>query len=85
MEEMGTPTVGLINKGFMSDARSAASSRGWPGIRFVSETVPSECNVMEEIEAALDEAMGAILSGLSRPLTPDEESPKPRGNRIFPE
>ena len=81
MEEMGTPTVGLINKGFMSDARSAASSRGWPGIRFVSETVPSECNVMEEIEAALDEAMGAILSGLSRPLTPDEESPKPRGNR----
>ena len=36
---------------------------------------------MEEIEAALDEAMDAILSGLSRPLTPDEESPKPRENR----
>ena len=33
MEEMGTPTVGLINKGFMSDARSAASSRGRPGYK----------------------------------------------------
>jgi hypothetical protein len=78
MEEMGKPTVSLINKGFMSDAQSAASSRGWPSLRFAAETVPSECSVTERIDASLEEAMDAIIAGLSKPLTQDEASPRSR-------
>ena len=76
MEEMGTPTVSLVNRGFMNDARSAASSRGWPSLRFVAETVPSECSVIEQIEESLEAVMDDIVAGLSRPLTPEEASPK---------
>jgi hypothetical protein len=78
MEEMGRPTVSLVNKGFINDAQSAASSRGWPFLRFVVDTVPSECSVTEEIDASLEKVMDDIVAGLSRPLTPDEASPKPR-------
>ncbi len=78
MEEMGTPTVSLVNKGFMNDAQSAASSRGWPSLRFVAETVPSECSVTEQIEGPLEAVMDDIVAGLSRPLTPEEASPKAR-------
>lgn len=78
VEEMGKPTVSLVNKGFMSDAQSAASSRGWPSLRFVGETVPSECSVMERIDASLGEAMDAIIGGLSKPLTREEEAPRSR-------
>jgi hypothetical protein len=81
MEEMGKPTVSLINKGFMNDAQSAASSKGWPGLRFVSERVPSECSVTEQIDAALDDAMDAIVAGLCEPLSAQEASPKPRDGR----
>ncbi len=81
MEEMGKPTVSLVNKGFVSDAQSAASSRGWPGLRIVAEVVPSECSVTERIDAALDAVMGAIVRGLSKPLTVEEASPKPRDGK----
>ena len=76
MEEMGTPTVSLVNKGFMNDARSAASSKGWPSLRFVAETVPSECSVAEQIEDSVEAVMDDIVAGLSRPLSPEEASPK---------
>ncbi len=78
MEEMGKPTVSLVNRGFMNDAQSAASSRGWPSLRLVSETVPSECSVMEEIDAALEAVMDEIVAGLTRPLTAEEAAPKAR-------
>lgn len=76
MEEMGKPTVSLVNKGFLSDARSAASSKGWPSLRLVAETVPSECSVMDQIDAALEDAMEAIAGGLCTPLARDEAAPR---------
>jgi len=83
MEEMGKPTVSLVNKGFMNDAQSAASSKGWPSLRFVAEDVPSECSVMERIDASLEKAMDEIVAGLLRPLKPEEASPKSReGKRL---
>ena len=84
MEEMGTPTVSLVNTGFMNDARSAASSRGWPSLRFVAEGVPSECSVAGQIEGAIDAVMDDIVAGLIRPLTPEEAAPKPKQSGGLP-
>jgi hypothetical protein len=81
MEAMGTPTVSLINRGFLNDAQSAASSRGWPSLRFVAETVPSECSVTDEIDAALEAVMDEIVAGLTKPLTSEESAPKPHESK----
>lgn len=76
MEEAGKPVLVLCNDGFANDAESAASSRGWPGIRIFQETVPCECSVMEQAEAEIDAAIHDIIKALTRPLTPDEKSPR---------
>jgi hypothetical protein len=78
IEERGKPTVSLINKGFLNDAQSAGSSRGWPVLRFVPETVPSECSVMEEIDASIENSMNDIVAALTHPLTAEETNPKPK-------
>lgn len=76
MEETGKPVLVLCNEGFANDARSAASSRGWPGIRILQEPVPCECSVMEQAETGIDAAMNDIVTALTSPLTPEEKSPK---------
>jgi hypothetical protein len=76
IEDFGKPVVLLANKGFVTDARSAASSRGMPGIRVIGTSVPCETNVASEIEAGLAEAMEDIIGGLTRPLSAAEKSPK---------
>jgi len=76
IEEMNTPAVALCNKDFLTDARSAASSKGMPGLRVVSETVPCECNVMEQIEAGVSASMDDIVAALTKPLTEEEKFPK---------
>lgn len=78
IEEINKPAVALINEGFVNDARSAASSRGWPGLRVVPESVPPECSDMDEIEAGVSAAMDDIIAELTKPLTAEERSPKPR-------
>jgi hypothetical protein len=78
MEDRKKPTVTLVNKGFYNDALSAASSKGMPGLRVVSENVPSEASVLEDIEAGLSGAMDSIVTALTKPLTPEEESPQPK-------
>jgi hypothetical protein len=78
MEAMITPAVALCNAGFENDARSAARSRGWPGLRIVPETVPSECDDKEQIEAGINAVMDDIVAALTRPLTAEEQSPKPQ-------
>jgi hypothetical protein len=78
IEEMGKPTVSLVNRGFINDAQSAASSRGWPSLRIIPETVPSECSVMEQIDASVEKIMDDIVAGLTLPLTAEEASPKPK-------
>ena len=76
IEEHEKPTVTLAYKYFNNDAMSAASSRGLPGIRVVPESIVSECSVIEEIEGGVSAVMEDIITGLTRPLTDEEKSPK---------
>jgi hypothetical protein len=47
-----------------------------PGIRIVGESVACESTVMSEIEEGVAAAMKDVIEGLTRPLTPEEKSPK---------
>jgi hypothetical protein len=78
VEEQRRPAALLIYKYFLDDARSAASSRGLPGVRMVPEAIVSECSVPEEIEAGTDAVMDDIIHALTQPLTQLEKSPTPR-------
>jgi len=68
----------LANEGFVMDARSAASSRGMPGIRTIGTSIPCETNEKFEIETGVAAAMEEIVASLTRPLTAKEKSPRPR-------
>ncbi len=46
-----------------------------PGLRMVPEFIPSECSVMEQIEVGVDDVLGQIIDGLTKPLTEEEKSP----------
>ncbi len=78
IELMGKPTVSLINEGFANDARSSASNKGMPGIRFIPETVPCETVVPEFIETGTVAVIDDIVAALTKPLTAEESSPKPK-------
>jgi hypothetical protein len=78
VESKGKPTVTIIFQYFANDAGSGASSHGMPQIRMVPETIVSECNIMEEIEPAIEKVIDNVISGLTRPLTAEEASPKPK-------
>jgi hypothetical protein len=66
----------LANNGFTSDAHSAASSKGMPGIRIIGESVACESTVISEIEEGVEAAMKDVVDGLTRPLSAEEKSPK---------
>jgi hypothetical protein len=66
----------LANNGFVTDAQSAASSKGMPGIRIVGESVACESTVKSEIEEGIAAAMKDVVEALTSPLTPEEKSPK---------
>jgi hypothetical protein len=76
-EAQGRPAVQLIYKYFVDDAKSAASSKGLPGVRLVPESIVSECSVPAEIEAGVDSVFEEIIKALTRPLTAEEKSPTP--------
>ncbi len=76
-EEQHKPTVLLANLNFVTDSVSARSSKGWPGLRVVSESVPPECTVPDQIRSGILPVMDEIIAGLTRPLSPEELSPKP--------
>jgi hypothetical protein len=75
IEDFGKPVVLLANKGFVTDARSAASSRGMPGIRILGTTVPCETNEKSEIESGVATVMAEIVAALTGSLTAAEKSP----------
>jgi hypothetical protein len=77
-EERNVPTVTLVNTGFASDAQSAASGKGMSALRTVATTVPCESSVMDDIESGVNGAMEAIIAALTRPLSAEEKSPKPK-------
>lgn len=47
-----------------------------PTLRIVSETVPCECNIKEEADAGVHQAMADIVAALTAPLTPEEVAPR---------
>jgi len=67
----------LANYGFVTDSYSAASGKGMPGIRSISEKVPCESTVAADIEAGVTEVIDEIIETLTRPLTDQEKSPPP--------
>jgi hypothetical protein len=78
IESKNKPTVTFVFEHFLNDALSAASSKGMPVIRVVPETIVSESTVLEDIEAAITAVADDMIGALTRPLTDEERSPKPR-------
>jgi hypothetical protein len=78
IESKSRPTATFVFEHFLNDALSAASSKGMPVIRVVPETIVSESTVVEDIEAAVSAAAGDMIDALTKPLTKEEKSPKPR-------
>jgi hypothetical protein len=66
----------LANPGFVTDAHSASSSKGVPGIRILPLNVPCESTVPADIESGTAAAMPGIFESLTKPLTAEEISPK---------
>ena len=85
IEDRGKPTVTLCNSGFVIDARSAASSKGMPVLRLISENVAPARAVMADVEAEVAATMmDYVIASLTRPLTDEEISPKPKPVEKFP-
>jgi hypothetical protein len=76
MEKRNKPAVAIIENGFIDDARSSASVKGMPGIRIVAESIPGHTTVMELIETGVNAVLDDIIAALTKPLTPEEKSPK---------
>ena len=68
----------LAHPGFVPDARSAASSRGVPGIRILPLNVANESTEASDFEAGAITVTPAIIEALTKPLTAEEKSPQPR-------
>lgn len=77
VEEVGVPTVGLIDEGFELDWQSNAVERGWP-LRYNKTAVRSEVRDHDLIaERMTPEALDGIESELTRPLTETEKGHPP--------
>jgi hypothetical protein len=77
-EELGKPTAVIVNKGFVSDAKTAASGKGMPSVRVIASPVLANCTVEEDIEAGINTIINDIIDGLTRPLTTEERFPQPK-------
>jgi len=69
---MNKPTVMLTNDGFFTDGSQAASTKGYPGLRLIPESVPCECSIMEDAEEGISLVIDQIIDALTKPLTDDE-------------
>jgi hypothetical protein len=77
-EEAGKPSVVIVNKGFVADAKTAASSKGMPGVRIVSSPVLANCTIEADIDAGITSVMKDVAAGLTKPLTAEEKAPTPK-------
>jgi hypothetical protein len=78
IEGKGKPTATYVFEHFANDAMSAASSKGMPVVRIVPETIVSESTVVATIDAAIRAVFDNVITALTKPLTPEEKSPKSR-------
>ncbi len=62
----------------MTDGRSAASNKGMPQVRLVPEPIACECSVKEDVDAGIHLVMDQIVEALTKPLSSEEASPKPK-------
>jgi len=76
-EVRNKPAVALVNQGFATDARSAASSKGMPVLRIIPTPVPCESSVEEDIDAGISAVLESIIAALTHPLNREEQSPQP--------
>ncbi len=76
IEGKGKPTATYVFEHFANDAMSAASSKGMPVIRIVPETIVSESTATATIDAAVAAAFDNVISVLTKPLTPEEKTPR---------
>jgi hypothetical protein len=81
-EQHHTPAVALVNEGFVHDARSAASGKGMPAVRFVKEQVPCECSVLDKSAVGVRGAMNDVIDALTVPARTEELSPPPRPSEV---
>ena len=82
IEKMGKPVVMLVNKDLATIARTGASVRGVPRLRFVHTTIPDfsaffsfEGVVEGMIRLGVAAVIDDIVAALTKPLTKEEESP----------
>jgi hypothetical protein len=68
--------VVLANRGFVRDAQAAVSVKGVPGVRILAENIACESTVAADIEDGITAVLPEIIAALTKPLTPDEKSPK---------
>ncbi|MCR4394567.1 MAG: hypothetical protein NUV31_09390, partial [Dehalococcoidales bacterium] len=73
MESKNKPVAALVNQDFIRVVESTVHSKGMPGIRTISETIPCECSVPEEIEKGVSEVMEKLIAALTTPLTEEEK------------
>ncbi len=66
----------LVNRGFVDDAHSAASSKAMPTLRVLGEPITCESTVAEDIKSGIDKVFDDIVAALTRPLTEQEKSPQ---------
>ena len=78
IEELGKPAVAICNKGFVNDAKTAASSKGMPATRIISSPVIPNCTIESEIDAGITSVMKDVIDGLTKPLTAEERTPTPK-------
>jgi len=56
---------------------SRREKQSMPTIRYIPTTIPCEATVREDIER-VDGAFDAMVTALTKPLTPEEITPKPK-------
>jgi hypothetical protein len=76
IEGKGKPAATYVFEYFVNDAMSAASSKGMPVVRIIPETIVSESTVAATIDAAIKAVFDNVVSALTKPLTPEEKSPR---------
>ena len=83
VEILGKPVVMTVNNEFINIAKSAASLRGVPGLRYVEINIPDLSNepslevfIKEVIPQRVSAVLDDIIAAITTPLTSSEKFPK---------
>jgi hypothetical protein len=92
VEKLGKPAVMMVNRSFVHDAQTGVSVRGMPNLRLVP-TILADLSgfvgtdtekVKAVIQAGVSPVIDDIVAALTKPLTSEEKSPKPKAIEKFP-